>query len=344
MPVGNSLFILSQPLVRTFALIALASAAVFSLGSKADETGSGPAAGATPTAVIGSETEPSLQTLYPAPLVSIPESSGFAEHILLVDKSTRTLKVYRAKGDLLELLESHPTDIGKNSGDKERANDHKTPVGIYFLMEKKQQPEIPFSLYGSLAFTTDYPNIFDKRTAKGGSGIWLHAVPDQVPLTRGSRGCVVVRNEVIQHLQKFVQLQQTPIVIADKVDYLTKEQYLQQKKEYLDNFEKWRLAWETSDVDTYMQFYDPTFRNAQMNYNQWQKHKAKLKKLYSFIKVSLTTPLILHSRQQVVVRTVQDYESNLHKDIGEKTIHAHYSDTTGFKIIREDWKPSKASN
>ena len=322
-------------LVQTVSVFLL----IGSLTTSADEAATGTAQAPVADSVA---TMPASE-LYPAPLVSIPESSGFAEHIFLVDKSTRTLKVYKAKGDTLELLETHPTDIGKNSGDKEKANDHKTPVGIYFLMQKKQQPEIPFSLYGSLAFTTDYPNIFDKRTAKGGSGIWLHAVPDHVPLTRGSRGCVVVRNEVIQHLQSFVQLQQTPLLIADKVEYLTREQYLQQKKQYLDNFEKWRSAWETSDVDTYMQFYDPTFHTGQMNFDQWQRHKAKLKKLYSFIKVSLTQPLILHSRQQVVVRTIQNYESDLHKDAGEKTIHAHYSDTTGFKIIREDWKPVQDS-
>jgi murein L,D-transpeptidase YafK len=279
------------------------------------------------------------EPLYPAPIVSLPEDSHFSNYVFLVDKSERTLKVYTSKSGELELLETYPTDIGKNNGDKEKANDAKTPVGIYFLMEKKTQPEIPFSVYGSLAFTTDYPNIFDKRVAKGGSGIWLHAVPDEVALTRGSRGCVVVRNEVIQHLQEYIKLGQTPLVIADKVEYLSRAKYLEQRQTYLSNIEKWRTAWETSDVATYMQFYDGSFKSAHMNFAQWKAHKKKLKTLYSFIKVRLSNPLILHSRQQVVLRTIQDYTSDQHHDVGEKTIHAYFSAATDFKIIREDWTP-----
>lgn len=279
------------------------------------------------------------EALYPAPIVSLPTDASFSQYAFVVDKTARTLRVYKVDGDLLQLIEEHPADIGKNSGDKEKANDHKTPVGIYFLMAEKTQPEIPFDVYGSLAFTTDYPNIFDKRVAKGGSGIWLHAVPDKVALTRGSRGCVVVRNEVIQKLKAFVKLGQTPMIIAEKVDYLKKDEYLSQKKKFMDNFEKWRAAWEQSDVDTYMGFYDPTFMNSKMNYKKWYAHKKRLKGLYKFIKVQLSPPIVLRNRDQVVVRTLQDYESDLHKDHGEKTMHAHFSEDVGFKIIREDWNP-----
>ena len=288
-----------------------------------------------------SDTEPPIPSpaSYPAPLVSVPNDPHFSSYVFLVDKTERTLKVYKATEADLDLIETYPTDIGKSSGDKLKANDLRTPVGIYFLQAKKTQPEIPFKLYGSLAFTTDYPNIFDKRDAKGGGGIWLHAVPDDVPLNRGSHGCVVVRNDVIRHLLQYIKLEQTPLVIADKVEYLTREKYFEQKKTYLADFEKWRVAWESSDVDTYMQFYDPTFRNAQMNFDQWRAHKTRLKGLYSYIKVALSPPLIIHNRQQVVVRTMQDYVSDQHQDSGEKTIHAHYSADTGFKIIREDWRP-----
>jgi murein L,D-transpeptidase YafK len=278
------------------------------------------------------------ETVYPDNLIALSSDPHFSSYAFVVDKSARLLKVYKITGEVITLVEEHPTDIGKMTGDKEKANDHKTPVGIYFLMERKTQPEIPFSEYGSLAFTTDYPNIFDKRIAKGGSGIWLHAVPDSVPLTRGSRGCVVVRNDVIQRLAGFIQLGQTPLLIAEKITYLNQKDYLSQKNKYLEQFEKWRTAWEKNDVDTYIQFYDPTFKNNEMNYRQWYRHKKKLKDLYKYIKVSLFPPVVLRNRNQVVIRTAQRYESDLHQDFGEKTIHASFADDTGFKIIREDWK------
>jgi murein L,D-transpeptidase YafK len=276
---------------------------------------------------------------YPAPLVALSQEQHFSPYTFVVDKTTRTLSVYHWDGKDLKLESEHPTDIGKKAGPKVKENDHRTPEGIYFLLQEKSQPEIPFDLYGNLAFTTDYPNIFDARDAKTGSGIWLHAVPDSIPLTRGSRGCVVVRNEVIKELKRCVKLGQTPMVIADNVTYLSKEEYLNQQKKFLENFEEWRNAWESQDVDTYIKYYDETFKNEQMNFKQWYRHKKNLKKTYSFIKVQLSQPLILLSKNQIVIRTLQRYESDKHKDFGEKTIHASLGADGRFKIIREDWRP-----
>lgn len=277
--------------------------------------------------------------LYPAGLISLSDDSHFSSVSFVVDKSKRTLSVFEWKNGKLEKRAEYPTDIGKNSGDKTKTNDHRTPVGIYFLQKQMTQPEIPFDLYGNLAFSTDYPNIFDQRDAKTGSGIWLHAVPDTVPLTRGSRGCVVVRNEVIKNLKASVKLEQTPILIFNEVNYVSEDEHQLQKNRFLTEFEKWRNAWEKQDVDTYIKYYDSTFKNSEMNYKQWYRHKKKLKALYSYIKVHLSSPLILQNKDQIVIRTIQKYESNLHQDYGEKTIHARLSPLNGFQIIREDWKP-----
>lgn len=281
----------------------------------------------------------SLEKQYPAGLISISSEERFSPYSFVVDKSKRMLMVYEWKNGDLSKIAEYPSDMGKKSGPKTKMNDHKTPVGIYFLEKELAQPEIPFDLYGNLAFTTDYPNIFDQRDFKTGYGIWLHAVPDTVPLTRGSRGCVVVRNDVIKVLKPYVKLAQTPILIFDEVQYLSANDYKSQRTRFLQDFENWRTAWETQDVDTYIKYYDATFKNDEMNYKQWYNHKKKLKALYSYIKVNLTEPLILKNQDQVVIRTVQRYESNLHRDYGEKTIHARWSPENGFKIIREDWKP-----
>lgn len=281
----------------------------------------------------------STNKTYPAGLIALSPETPFSSYSFVVDKSKRTLSVYEWKNNDLNLISEFPADIGKKEGPKMKRDDHKTPVGIYFLQQEKTQPEIPFDLYGNIAFTTDYPNIFDQRDAKTGSGIWLHAVPDSVPLTRGSRGCVVVRNDVIKSLKSIVKLQQTPILIYDEIKYLNAQEHNEQKQRFLKEFESWRNAWQTQDVDTYIKYYDQTFKNDHMNYTQWYRHKKKLKETYSYIKVELSPPLILQNKDQVVIRTIQRYESNLHKDYGEKTIHARYSPEVGFQIIREDWKP-----
>ncbi len=278
----------------------------------------------------------SAEGLFPSGLLSGGDHSRV---VFVVDKSKRFLRVYDVSGARPILLAEHPSDIGKKDGDKVKENDSRTPTGIYFLQKRLSQPEIPFNLYGSLALTTDYPNIFDKRDAKSGHGIWLHAVPDSVPLTRGSRGCVVVRDNVVKELEPLVSLRQTPLVIFDHLEEVDEKAYDLERAKYLGFFEDWRKAWETQDADSYIKYYDETFKNDQMNFKQWYAHKKKLKGIYKFVKVNLSEPMIIRNRNQVVIRTMQEYQSDQHHDYGLKTIHARWSPDNGFKIIREDWEP-----
>ena len=119
------------------------------------------------------------------------------------------------------------------------------------------------------------------------------------------------------------------------MDYLDDFEIIQ----FRDFVETWRTAWQNQDVDNYMNYYDKTFQNDQMNFKKWYSHKRSLKSLYSFIKVQLGSPIIFQNKDQVVIRVLQKYQSNLHTDYGQKTIHARFSPEFGFKIIREDWIP-----
>ena len=276
------------------------------------------------------------ENLLPAPLLQISETEAFSPFVLLVDKEKRKLSVFERAGEQIRLVQEYPADIGKNDGNKMKRDDHKTPEGIYFLEQKLSQPSIPYDLYGSLAFTTNYPNLFDKRENKTGSGIWLHAVPDTVALTRGSRGCVVVRNEVIKKLEAYIKLRETPILIFDEVSYVTKQQHDSKRQELSQFIESWRKAWEDQDIEKYMSFYDKDFKAPGFNYAGWKAHKANLKSKYEFIKVGLSQPYIVQHNEQLLVKTLQRYESDKHVDYGVKTIYALKTGDT-YKIIREEW-------
>lgn len=277
-------------------------------------------------------------SLLPSDLLQISSTEAFSKYVFLVDKSERHLSVYERKGETIEKILDVPSDIGKAIGNKSKRDDHRTPEGIYFFEKKLSQPEIPFSLYGEMAFTTDYPNIFDRRESKTGSGIWLHAIPDTVPLTRGSRGCVVVRNDVISKLKEYIKLKETPILIFDKVNYVAKEEHDKRRVALNEFIEGWRKSWQTQNIDEYMKFYDEKFHAPGFNYDTWKKHKAKLKSRYEFIKVQLSQPFLLLHKDQLIVKTFQRYESNNHTDFGVKTLYAIKTDS-GYKIIREEWVP-----
>lgn len=281
---------------------------------------------------------PAVIEQLPAPLLQISETEAFSKFVILVDKEQRKLSVFERNGEQIKKVEEYPADIGKNGGNKEKRDDARTPEGIYFLEKRLSQPEIPFMMYGALAFTTNYPNLFDRRENKTGSGIWLHAIPDSVALTRGSRGCVVVRNEVIKKLADYIKLHETPILIFDHVNYLSKQDHEKRRLELNEFIEGWRHAWETQDIKKYMSYYDKNFQAPGFNIRTWEAHKTNLKTKYEFIKVHLSQPYIVQHNDQLLVKTLQRYESNQYIDYGVKTIYALKTGST-YKIIREEWSP-----
>lgn len=281
------------------------------------------------------------ETHLPADLLQISNTEAFAKYVFLVDKKERKLLVFERNGETIRKIDETVTDIGKNNGNKTQRDDHKTPEGIYFFQNKLTQPEIPFSLYGKMAFTTDYPNIFDRRAQKTGSGIWLHSIPESVPLTRGSRGCVVIRNNVLEKISNYIKLNETPMIIYDEVKYISNEEHSKRRIEMTEYIEGWRKAWEKDDIPTYMSYYDSTFSApAFPNYKAWERHKTRLKGRRDFIKVTLSQPFVLMHNNNLIVKTLQKYESNEHTDYGIKVLYAEKNSTGKYKIIREEWTPA----
>lgn len=280
----------------------------------------------------------------PSHLIHIPdladEESYFGRHAFVADKSARTLEIWRTRNGSFERIASFPADMGKNDGDKQQRGDHKTPEGIYFLLDRLEGAGLDFSQYGSRAYTTDYPNLFDKLDRKTGDGIWLHAVPDNVPLTRGSRGCVVVRNEIVKTLDPYIRLNRTPIIISDKVEVRAARDQRQRADELRRWLDTWRDGWENSansqKLDTYMSYYDETFKSLGMNKSEWREFKQRLSSENGKIEIRISEPMVLEHRGRAVLRFVQAYSSEKLSDLGEKTLHL-LKRGDEWKVISETW-------
>ncbi len=273
----------------------------------------------------------------PDSIVNLGYGAYFPNNVLLVDKAQRTLTVWQQTAQGLKPIRHYPTDIGKNHGDKKSLGDHKTPEGIYTFLEKYEGSGLDFSLYGSRAFTINYPNFFDTLVGKTGSGIWLHAVPDTVPLTRGSRGCVVVRNEIIKELTQFINLKKTPIIIRDSVNYVSLEAQKKRFQQITTMLEEWRKAWETKDLEKYITFYSENFSSLKMNKRKWYRYKRDLNAKYKEIKVRFSEPSVLEQKDQIIVRSLQSYESDQHTDFGEKSLYLVFEAGTP-RIVGEEWQ------
>lgn len=265
--------------------------------------------------------------------------------ILVADKATRQLFVFDPSKNLLN-PEKYEIDIGKNGGNKTKRNDKKTPEGIYALEKKMIPPEIPYELYGSMAFTTNYPNVFDKTENKTGDGIWLHSVPDTVPLDRGSRGCVVVRNDNIKKLDQQIKLDKSYLIINDKIAFVDQKTHEDKKQFVLKWFNQWKTLWQTQDIDTYIGLYSDLFTSPPgFNKKSWEAHKKRLKAKYTNVQIEIGNAHIFNQKNQYILRFIQKYQSDQYQDRGLKTLYLVDEKQNGeLKVLREEWIPLKSNN
>ncbi len=268
-------------------------------------------------------------------------SSYYSPYAFVVDKQARELTVWTQDAGGYRIVEKFPADLGRKDGDKRSSGDHRTPEGVYFLLEHLSGPGLDFSQYGKRAFTTNYPNFFDRREGKTGTGIWLHAIPDSTPLTRGSRGCVVVRNEVIEKLQQYVRLQKTPLLIEPSIELIEASALQAEQQMLTAALESWRTAWEAKNIDNYINHYSNEFRSMNMDRDQWKRYKGNLNSKYEKISVRLSRPVLLRFRERIIARFIQHYSSDHHADIGEKTVYLK-KEAEGFKIVGEEWVEDKS--
>lgn len=292
---------------------------------------------------------------FPTSFSSFEGGSFYSPYAFLADKFTRTLSVWKFTPDGPEFVEAHPMDLGKNNGDKIKLGDKKTPEGIYFFEHIYEKHMLNYDVYGSRAFVMDYPNFFDRMERKTGSGIWLHAIPESQSLLRGSRGCVVVRDEIIQHLGKYVSLQKTPIIVVDRAEYKPLTEYKQISSKWHAWLHDWQRSWESKTLENYLDRYHSDFKSQGMDKAAWERFKKDLNTKYEYIKVKLHEPLVFVHKDEAIVRFLQSYESDQNSDFGEKYLYLKKEDGE-FRIVGETWsalssdllaqkeKPSSPSN
>lgn len=162
----------------------------------------------------------------PRNFVLMPRSAARQVPVLLVDTSISRLYVFESRNGRPVLIDEFYTSIGLLGVDKQREGDQKTPLGVYRIQFEIQNPRRDGFL-GQLAMTLDYPNALDRHVGRTGSGIWIHGVPSNVhvrpPLA--SDGCLAISNRDIQRLRRYVRYNQTQIIVAPKVEWLSPKEW-----------------------------------------------------------------------------------------------------------------------
>ena len=268
-------------------------------------------------------------------------ADGEGETVLLVEKSTQTMFVYRCRGAQAELLRTLPCTTGKAAGDKQVEGDLKTPEGVYWFRRYIPDESLP-QLYGAGALTMDYPNDFDRHAGKTGSGIWMHGVEtnERVEIARDTRGCVALRNDDFQELLPLVRLGRTPIVVVKEVEHEQHAELAREADQLRLMLEDWRRAWETKDLPRYLSYYDEDFRApGHRGRESWARHKQQLATRYAGLRIGIDDVTMLREKDRIWLTFRQEYASDGHRDVGLKTLSVLDRGEQGLRIVGERWQP-----
>jgi len=154
----------------------------------------------------------------------------------------------------MELIFSAPCSTGMNGGSKEVDGDGKTPEGIYFATDRFNERQLS-STYGALAFNLNYPNFMDSRKGRTGCNIWIHGTDaDLSPFQ--SNGCVVLTDENIRRLAEFIELNKTPIIILNRMQWVGGDVALMSRRELATFADSWFERLKKGRIDELATMYE----------------------------------------------------------------------------------------
>jgi len=235
------------------------------------------------------------------------------KYAIVVDTSRSTLYVYENVNGEPRYVADYYITIGKFGTEKVSEGDQRTPIGVYFV--KTELPKDKLSdFYGNGAYPLSYPNEWDRKNKRTGSGIWLHGTPSDTYSRppRASNGCVVLANDDLDKLAPYLQVGITPVIITNQIDWANEQDQVE-RDALLQEFEQWRKDWSSLDTDTYLKHYSHNFSSEDMNYPAWAKQKQLVNSAKSWIKVNVSNVSIFTYPEQpnmAVVNFEQDYNSN----------------------------------
>ena len=197
-------------------------------------------------------------------------------YIFVVDVDKSRLFVYRNENGIPQYNADFYVTIGKNGSEKKYAGDKRTPLGVYFTAAKLTQKLA--DMYGDAAYPLSYPNEWDKRQGKTGSGIWLHGTPHDTysRAPQSSDGCIVLSNQDLNTLMPILQQGNVPVIVSKGMEWLKPNQTPKDKQALLDSVETWRKDWESQETETYLSHYASEFSNGSLDFNHWAEEKRRI--------------------------------------------------------------------
>jgi len=259
------------------------------------------------------DASPAHQGLYPENILFLADSQPY---VILIDQQSSRIYVFRNQQGNLELEADYFITIGLKGYGKQKRGDQKTPVGIYHVTKYIDGKELP-DLYGKGAFPINYPNAWDRRMQRTGDGIWIHGTPSYTYNRSpwASNGCIAISNPDFLDIDNYISPElRTPVVVADRVNWLSQDEWTAKRKQVLNILSGWARDWESLDHQRYASHYSRTELDAYgRNFKQWDGHKRWVSRNKTWLKVGYSNLNIFRYPGEdnlLLMQFEQSYRSN----------------------------------
>ncbi len=213
-----------------------------------------------------------LKGLVPSNIISLSPQNPY---LIAVDTSKSRLYWFANKTvdplkPQLELLLDTYVSVGQKGTGKLREGDGRTPLGVYFVNKNLKGQPLP-DLYGAGALTLNYPNAIDVMRGQTGSGIWLHGTPSTqyARAPWATDGCVVMSNPEMDQLLRLKNVEKTPVLITDKLEWVSSERSVPDRDAFQKTLNQWIRDRQTANINSLKSLYSPNYQRDGKDLSAW---------------------------------------------------------------------------
>jgi murein L,D-transpeptidase YafK len=245
----------------------------------------------------------------PDALLELAPSQPYA---IVVDTSRSRLYVYANELGRPRYVTDFYISLGRFGVEKAREGDQKTPIGVYTVIADREK--LP-DFYGPRAFPLSYPNDWDRLQGRKGHGIWLHGTPSETYSRPpwATDGCLVLANDDLARLSKYVDVSRTPVVIGASIRWRDRRAWEADRAAFLAAFDGWKKSWESRDADRYLANYSTRFRAESRDLASWKARKRQVNAGKAWVKVAVDEMSLFAypgEKDMMMVTFRQDYRSS----------------------------------
>lgn len=230
--------------------------------------------------------------------------------------------------------------IGQNGAGKRRAWDRRSPLGVYFVVDRLDTSRL-HEKYGVMAFPLDYPNTLDRLQERTGDGIWVHGVPPdggkRPPLD--TDGCLALPNEDLAALEASLVPNLTPVIVTPEITWRDNDEREALVQALRRSLEQWEQSQESGNSGRYLALYAPAFEYRGLGRDDWATLRTAALRRHQTISIEVDDLLLLADPIEEDLYLARFRHSVTTDDITTVTTKRLYwkqQDDGSLKIIAED--------